>query len=636
MKENKTILAVSLSAFFILLAIFLFSYIYYLNTYEEKLLPNSFLGKHDISEMTKIDLATLIENEESKIRREKLGFTYNDEMAYFPLSLQSANPDIPSLDLKYSESIDFNKEDNINSIFNKKNRSYLKFLMSKLNKSKKQNFYLKIVYSPEILEEWLSSLFKNINIEPENAYFSLDENLSLVSNPEKIGKKINKEDLENELIYNFSQLENKVIEIKTKSKYPSIKQADLEYLREPSKDLIKKGNLKLYFSQELKKRDNSLDFIVKPQIYISWIKNINNKGGLRIEFDKNKIAKYLNDKVSSFVNEEVILPRFEIKDNKVVSWQIGKNGRELDLDQSIKNIELALNGDINTSEIITKEIKIADFNIENDFKIKELIGTGESNFAGSSRNRRHNIKIGADAVHGLLIKPGQEFSLVENLGEIDAANGYLPELVIKGNETIPEYGGGLCQVATTIFRSALGTGLPITARRNHSYRVSYYEPAGMDASVYDPWPDIKFLNDTDNYILIQSRIEGDILYFDFWGTGDGRVASTTKPVLYNIVNPPPTKLIETDKLAPGQRKCTESAHNGADAYFDYTVTYPEGATSTPIKETRFKSHYVPWQEVCLIGKQEAPKETIIIDENNESEELIDNPNIESKEDPVVN
>ncbi len=73
-------------------------------------------------------------------------------------------------------------------------------------------------------------------------------------------------------------------------------------------------------------------------------------------------------------------------------------------------------------------------------------------------------------------------------------------------------------------------------------------------------------------------------------------------MVYNIVKPPATKIIETDTLKPGEKKCTERAHNGADAYFDYTVIYPEGATTTLEQTRRFKSHYVPWQEVCLVGK----------------------------------
>ena len=89
-----------------------------------------------------------------------------------------------------------------------------------------------------------------------------------------------------------------------------------------------------------------------------------------------------------------------------------------------------------------------------------------------------------------------------------------------------------------------------------------------------------------------------------WGTSDGRIASRTTPVIYNITRPGPTKYIETLDLAPGEKKCTEHAHNGADAYFDYKVTYPDGE----IKEEKFYSHYVPWQEVCLIGVEELSKD----------------------------
>ncbi len=134
-------------------------------------------------------------------------------------------------------------------------------------------------------------------------------------------------------------------------------------------------------------------------------------------------------------------------------------------------------------------------------------------------------------------------------------------------------------------------------RRNHSYRVSYYEPAGTDATIYNPSPDLRFINDTGNYILIQSRVEGDNLYFDFWGAEDGRVVEKTEPAIYNTVKPGPTKYIETLDLLPGVKKCTERAHNGADAYFDYKVTYAGGE----IKEKRFASHYIPWREVCLVG-----------------------------------
>lgn len=187
--------------------------------------------------------------------------------------------------------------------------------------------------------------------------------------------------------------------------------------------------------------------------------------------------------------------------------------------------------------------------------------------------------------------------MIKALGEIDGPAGYLPELVIKGDKTVPEYGGGLCQIGTTLFRAVVDSGLPVTARRNHSYRVSYYEPAGTDATIYDPQPDFKFMNDTGNAILLQTKITGDKAVFTFWGKRDGRKVSYTKPTIYNIVKPQPTKIIETTDLKPGEKKCTEKAHNGADAYFDYQVIYPSGEE----KKVRFNSHYVPWREVCLVG-----------------------------------
>jgi hypothetical protein len=121
--------------------------------------------------------------------------------------------------------------------------------------------------------------------------------------------------------------------------------------------------------------------------------------------------------------------------------------------------------------------------------------------------------------------------------------------------------------------------------------------AGTDATIYDPAPDFRFINDTGNYILIQSRIEGNNIYFDFWGTKDGRLVEKTKPTVTKIVKPGPTKIIETLDLKPGEKKCTEKAHNGADASFYYKVTYPNG----DIKDKTFNSHYVPWREVCLLG-----------------------------------
>lgn len=317
--------------------------------------------------------------------------------------------------------------------------------------------------------------------------------------------------------------------------------------------------------------------------------------GLRSAFGEHVLAS-----IAQGINQAPTQPKFKMENGRVTLWQAPAEGRALDTEASIAAIEEVLNseGGDPTAKLMVKTTAAPPVTDDMaSFGVREIIGVGKSNFAGSPKNRRHNIAVGAAAVHGIVVKPGEEFSLIKTLGAIDASTGYLPELVIKGNRTIPEYGGGLCQIGTTTFRATLSSGLPILERQNHSYRVVYYEPAGTDATIYDPKPDFRFLNDMANPILIQTTIKGDEITFEFWGTKDGRQVSQTKPRVYNIRQPAPTKMIETLDVKPGEKKCTESAHAGADAEFTYTVVYADGTK----KEQVFKSHYKPWQAVCLIG-----------------------------------
>lgn len=210
-------------------------------------------------------------------------------------------------------------------------------------------------------------------------------------------------------------------------------------------------------------------------------------------------------------------------------------GQDLNQEESLDIIKKALEKNEESQltirlPVVTVEPKIKGGDIER-LGIKEIIGSGTSNFKGSPKNRIYNIKRSLEQFQGLIIAPGEEFSFVEHLGEVDEANGYLPELVIRNNKTEPEFGGGVCQVSSTVFRAAIYSGMKITERRNHSYPVQYYLPYGMDATIYIPKPDFKFLNNTGNAIMMQSVIEGTKLTFQFFGTRDGREVSVDGPYI---------------------------------------------------------------------------------------------------------
>ncbi|MDD5489323.1 MAG: VanW family protein [Candidatus Moranbacteria bacterium] len=252
-----------------------------------------------------------------------------------------------------------------------------------------------------------------------------------------------------------------------------------------------------------------------------------------LSIDDEALKKYLENAQ----NETRVAPenaKLAFSDGKVSAFAVSKNGSEINPEKSFEKIraELEKNPYAKDIEVETNILKpeVSSSDVAQS-GIKELIATGTSNFRGSPKNRIHNISVGAARFNGVLIKPGEEFSFIKTLGPVDASTGYLPELVIKVDKTIPEYGGGMCQVSTTCFRAALNAGLKITARTNHAYPVQYYAPQGTDATVYIPNPDLRFVNDTPGYILIQTHIEGTQLTFDFYGTSDGRQTKLIGPTV---------------------------------------------------------------------------------------------------------
>jgi vancomycin resistance protein YoaR len=238
----------------------------------------------------------------------------------------------------------------------------------------------------------------------------------------------------------------------------------------------------------------------------------------------------------------------------------------------------------------------------NDLGIKELIGKGTSKYSGSISSRIHNISHASLKFNGILIPPGEVFSFNNTLGDVSTYTGYKQAYIIMDGKTVLGDGGGVCQVSTTFFRAILDAGLPIVERRAHSYRVGYYEQdsrPGIDATVYAPTTDLKFKNDTPGHILIQTQANtrAATLAFEIYGTSDGRVSSTTTPVVTNVVPPPEDLYTDDPTLPAGTIKQIDWKAWGAKASFDYTVK----RGGEIIYEKTFYSNYRPWQAKFLRG-----------------------------------
>ena len=314
-------------------------------------------------------------------------------------------------------------------------------------------------------------------------------------------------------------------------------------------------------------------FVVSPEELKTWVEKYGRSftGKQEYRINQQKITSYLEN-IAKEIDIAPTDARLSVINGKITEFSTAQRGRLLNIPESRASITSALTQNANSGEGVVElvideiEPKLALDKI-NDLGINTLLGRGESNFTDSPKSRVHNIGVGAKTFSGVLLRPGQEFSFNQTLGAIDASSGYLPELVIKGGKLIPEYGGGLCQVSTTLFRAAVLSGLVILERHPHSIPVRYYNPQGFDAAIYPGVSDLKFKNDTPAYILIQSSISGSKLYFEIYGTSDGRKVAIDGPHQYDVKS------------------------NGAQkAVLTRTITYADGTEKKDVFNSSYQSN----------------------------------------------
>ncbi len=592
-------------AIFLLILVF-FSLIvtgfWYEQTNTNKIYPGITIGKFELGGLTREGALDLLKPLITEFEKRGMPFyilTEKERKDFYvrPLFVAISDPDLSrrvlifDLDETVKQAMAIGREGNFLKRFYEINISALR------HHNLTASYYL----SKDDLKNTLIESIGNFEQKPRDASFYLLKNGQIELVTEKSGVVFDYDAAINHEIANLENLKYEPVYVPSIEQQPAVKIEDVRTLLPKIQDFLNQAPMILTYQNK--------EWSISQQELSSWLQIEKNKfSGARIILAGEIANNYLNI-LAKQINIEPKNGKLTVEENRVTEFQLSQPGLILDIEASRKTIVDNLEKKLNRIELVVNksqpEILTEDIN---DLGIKELVGEGVSNFAGSPKNRRHNIDVGAQKLNGVLIRPGEEFSLVKALGKIDEVAGFLPELVIKGARTIPELGGGLCQIGTTMFRVALNGGFPITARTPHSYRVVYYEPAGMDATIYNPQPDLKFINDTSHYLLLQTKISDNMLIFDLYGTSDGRKVELSQPKLSNIVKPGPPLYIESEGLKPGEKKKLESAHAGANAEFIRTITSADGT----IKTEQWKSYYKPWQEVWLVGKEKViPSDSVV-------------------------
>jgi vancomycin resistance protein YoaR len=301
---------------------------------------------------------------------------------------------------------------------------------------------------------------------------------------------------------------------------------------------------------------------------------------------------------------------FDDASKQLVLLENSTIGRTTDVPATIVSMNDALLRGEHSVTLVVKEEQpgVSDTATAESLGIRELVSSQTSYFRGSNAERMQNIEIAAARFHGIFVAPGATFSMGEILGDVSLDNGFTEAWIIYGGRTIKGVGGGVCQVSTTLFRTAFMAGFPIVERYSHAYRVSYYEQtisgrdpalAGMDATVYFPLVDFKFTNDTPYWLLMETYFNptSQSLTWKFYSTSDGRSVTFDASGPRNVTAAPAPLFELNPEMAAGQIKQVDWAADGADATIVRTV-WKNGAiyfTDT------FTTHYEPWQAVCQYG-----------------------------------
>ena len=197
----------------------------------------------------------------------------------------------------------------------------------------------------------------------------------------------------------------------------------------------------------------------------------------------------------------------------------------------------------------------AAMNLEQAKEAYVLLAKFSTRAEVESEDRDHNVKLAADTVNNTLIAPGEEFSMNAVIGETTEEQGYKEAATYARGEVVPEFGGGVCQVSSTIYNAVIQAGLETTERKNHSMTVSYV-PLGEDAMISYWNSDLKFKNNSSGNILVLLDAYGPEVICYIYGIPslpEGVTVKMDSQIVEALPVPEPT-YVEDDSLSPGEER----------------------------------------------------------------------------------
>ncbi|HBF5908957.1 VanW family protein [Clostridioides difficile] len=344
-----------------------------------------------------------------------------------------------------------------------------------------------------------------------------------------------------------------------------------------------------------------------------------------INYDKNKLKAEM-EKIAKEIDVDVKDATLDISGEKVKVIP-DSDGLKMDISKSMENFDNQTKKGNYKNKLVVKATP-AKVKKEQLANIDTNLGTYSTTFKTSQINRSINIKLATDNISNVLLMPGETFSFNKHTGKRSKENGYKSAPVIMEGEMEEDYGGGVCQVSSTLYNSVLYAGLEIVNVKNHTIPSSYV-PKGRDATVADSGIDFLFKNNLKHPVYIKNYVSGNQIVCNIYGSAEDKQNITISTKL-DGVSQTTMKRVNDPTMPKGKEKVDKSGRN---AYSVSTYRTFNDANGKKIKTEKIANSYYPKKEgIILVGTMEPkPEEKPNTDENKDNQNTNNqNPNNQQK------
>jgi vancomycin resistance protein YoaR len=462
-----------------------------------------------------------------------------------------------------------------------------------------QEVALAITLDSEQLNRYLTTLAKGLHIAPQDATLAIRDGQAF-STPAVVGREMQLAPLKEAITTGLATHQPQVIPIPSEERRPALDDTGIATAKQHVEQVVR---------QPVTITVEHLSRTWSPAELGSFLRITRQAGingdTLAVTLEHAAFQRWLSEIAPQFVTAPSE-PRLGFAEGRVQIVEPGSNGTRLDVVGAMEQVTTAVwkgSGEVQIGlSPVLPEIRPDTLA---SLGIVELVAEGRSDFSGSAPYRVQNIRAGAAQMQGVLIAPDAEFSFNEHVGAIDETNGFTEGYAIIDGRTQLEWGGGVCQVSTTVFRAAFWAGVPITERNQHSFRIRWYEvyePIGMDAAIFTGpgGYDLRFVNDTGAWLLLQTEVDAKRarLTVQLYGTKpDREIIQTDAAITNEVPAPSEPRYVRDNELPAGTMRQTDTKRGGMDVRIGRIVRQ----NGTVLYRDTFLSRYKPWPDIFAMG-----------------------------------